>query len=433
MLDISAFRAQVKEIRESFPHHWEASRKLMAPESLAATLPSLIDSIQQASIGQPLQRRLIDVLEQFGKQAKTKQVRDALKDLTGLPPSKAVRALIVWGLMANQERSDEVGDSLSGAQLERYVREGHNPYDVLLHARAPSLLDIGAGDLTFEQELVDQYLPQLRGQSKSLTLHAFDRLTPGSQVGGVYHKNQEREQYLKNFPVEELNYKFWGGMDLEKFCHAKGSLPRYTIATCHAPANPTFAFEPTRFDSHVILKHLQATRGQFNLTRFDGEKVLEVSHHGQTLTFPPWKFDVVGPLALLQTMGIRSRMGVLPAIDDEVFWEILSQLLKDDVYRPHNILFTPENLPKIFGDVYHDLSLLAVGEKIDLSTVVDIRMCLSMHRTSFGKTVAPVKIRYIEVRRGAVWEGLPSSFTARQFSRMAEESTPWWIIFVTDV
>ena len=433
MLDISEFRAQVKESRELFPHQWEASRKLMAPQSLAATLPSLIDSIQQASIGQPLQRRLIDVLEQFGKQAKTKQVRDALKDLTGLPPSKAVRALIVWGLLANQERSDEVGGYLSGAQLERYLREGHNPYDVLLFSQAPSVLDIGAGDLTFEQELVDQYISQLRSQSESLTLHAFDRLTPGSQVGGVYHKNQEREQYLKSFPVEELHYKFWGGMDLEQFSHAKGSLPRYTIATCHAPANPTFAFEPTRFDSHVILKHLQATRGQFNLTRFDGEKVLEVSHQGQTLTFPPWKFNVVGPLALLQTMGIRSRMGVLSAIDDEVFWEVLSQLLEDDIYRPYNIFFTRETLPQVFGRVYHDLSLLAVGEKIDLSTVVDIRKQLPTQTISREQTLAPVKIRYIEVRRGAVWEGVPSSFTAKQFSKMREESTPWWIIFLTDV
>ncbi len=433
MLDSAEFRAQVKASRELYPQHWEASRKLMAPESLASTLPLLVDSIQQASICPTVQQCLIEVLEQFGSQIKTKQIHDTLKDLTGLPPSKAVRALMVWGLLANPEGNDEVGGHLSGAQLEGYLREGRNPYDVLLHAQAPSLLDIGAGDLTFEQELVDQYIPPLRSQSKFLTLHAFDRLLPGSQVGGVYHKNQERERYLKSLSTKELHYKFWEGMDVEQFGQARDALPRYTIATCHAPANPTFAFEPTRLDSRLIQQHLQTTRGRFNLTRFDGEQVLEVAHQGQTLTFPPWKFDVIGPLALLQTVGSRSRMAVLSAIDDEVFWEILSQLVEDDVYRPHNIVFTPETLPQIFGGVYRDLSLLTVGEKIDLSTVVAIRKQLPAQTTSRTNILASVKVRYIEVRRGAVWEGVPSSFTARQFSRMREESTPWWIIFVIDV
>ncbi|MDH5297187.1 MAG: hypothetical protein OEW26_08665, partial [Nitrospirota bacterium] len=33
---------------------------------------------------------------------------------------------------------------------------------------------------------------------------------------------------------------------------------------------------------------------------------------------------------------------------------------------------------------------------------------------------------------GAVLQGVPSSFTARQFSQMTEESTPWWVIFIPD-
>ena len=129
-------------------------------------------------------------------------------------------------------------EDLSTEELEGCLRAGRNPYDILLHSQSPSLLDIGAGDLTFEQELVDQYVPQLRSQNKMLRLHAFDRLTPGSRVGGVYHKNRDRERHLKSFPSEELKYQFWGGMDLEQFGQAKDALPRYTMCTCHAPANP---------------------------------------------------------------------------------------------------------------------------------------------------------------------------------------------------
>jgi hypothetical protein len=38
----------------------------------------------------------------------------------------------------------------------------------------------------------------------------------------------------------------------------------------------------------------------------------------------------------------------------------------------------------------------------------------------------------VEIRRGAVLKGVPTSFTARQFSQMKEESTPWWVIFIPD-
>ena len=312
MLDIQELRSRVKESRESYPHHWEASRKLMNQESLSTILPALIQSIQEASLVPSLQKSLIEVVQQFGQQTKTRQMHQTLKEVTGLPPSKAVRALIVWGVLAVGEKDEGVTEDLSAEELEGRLREGRNPYDILLHSQSPSLLDIGAGDLTFEQELVDQYVPQLRSHNKILRLHAFDRLTPGSRVGGVYHKNPDRERYLKSFPAEELKYQFWGGMDLEQFCQVKDALPRYTMCTCHAPANPTFAYEPSRVESSLILKHLQTTRGHFHPGRLEGESVLEVSHQDKILTFPPWKFNIIGPLALLELMGQRrSGRGVI--------------------------------------------------------------------------------------------------------------------------
>ena len=433
MLDIQELRSRVKESRESYPHHWEASRKLMNQESLSTTLPALIQSIQEARLLPSLQKCLIEVVRQFGQQTKTRQMHQTLKEVTGLPPSKAVRALIVWGVLAVGEKEKGAAEDLSGEELERRLREGRNPYDILLHSQSPSLLDIGAGDLTFEQELVDQYVPQLRSQNKMLRLHAFDRLTPGSRVGGVYHKNPDHEGYLKSFPTEELKYQFWGGMDLEQFWQAKNALPRYTMCTCHAPANPTFAYEPSRVESSLILKHLQTTRGHFHPGQFEGEAVLEVSHQEKILTFPPWKFNIIGPLALLELMGHRSQVGLLSAIDDEVFWEILGQILADEQFRPSNQIFTKDNISKIFGDVYKELSSLAIGRRVDLSKIAELRDPMPFEVTTLEKNYTTSKFRYVEIRRGAFWEGIPSSFTAKQFSQMREESTPWWIIFIPDV
>ncbi|MDH5562005.1 MAG: hypothetical protein OEY91_00040 [Nitrospirota bacterium] len=432
IVDIQEFRTRIKAIRQTFPQHWETSRKLMAPESLSVTLPALIQSIQEAPLVPSLQKRLINALQQVGSKTTTKEVHQNLKDLTGLPPSKAVRALIVWGILAvNEPQADR--DDLSTEELERHLRERLNPYDILLHSPSPSLLDIGAGDLTFERELVDQYIPQLRAKNTLFRLHAFDRLAPGSRVGGIYHKNPDYEGYLKSFPVEELNYQFWGGMDVERFGSAKGALPRYTMCTCHAPANPTFAYEPSRVDSSLILDHLQKTRGQFHPARYEGEPVLEVSHQGKILTFPPWKFHILGPLALLQLMGERSRVVVLSAIDDEVFWEILSQILADNQFRPPNRIFSKKNIPVIFGDVYQALSALSIGARVDLSTIAKLRDPMPFRATHQKEFSTFSNFRYVEIRRGAFLENIPSSFTARQFSLMKEESTPWWIVFIPNV
>jgi len=431
-LDSQDFRKQIQETRESYPYHWEASRKLMASECLPATLSALIQYIQSAPLAPSLEERLIESVQQFGQQKPPRHVHQTLKELTGLPPSKAVRALVVWGIMAVNEQQAR-REKFSPEELERRLREVWNPYDILLHSSSPSLLDIGAGDLTFEQELVAQYVPQLRAQSKPLTLHAFDRLTPGSRVGGVYHKKREYERYLQSFPVDVLRYKFWGGTDLTQFDYVKGSLPRYTVCTCHAPANPTFAYEPSRVESRLIHKHLQTTRGQFHLGRFEGESVLEVSHEGQALTFPPWKFHIIGPCALLQLMGQRGQVGVLSAIDDEVFWEMLSQVLADDRYRPRDQIFTKHCIQEIFGDVYKALSSLPIGERVDLSKIAELRNSINFGGTTLEDSSTFSKFRYVEIRRGAFLKGIPSSFTAQQFSQMKEESTPWWIIFIPDV
>lgn len=430
-LGLAAFRETIKVSRESSPHHWEASRKCMVPETFQTMLPALIHHIQEVSLDPSLRGRLIDALQQFSTPTGSKEGNKVLKELTGFPPSKAVRALMVWGLLADGGSKGRPEEP-SGTQWEEIIRNVSNPYDALRHTATPSLLDVGAGDLSFEQELVDHYIPYLRTRRTSLTLHAFDRLMPGSRVGGVYHKNLDRERYLQSYPPEELRFKFWGGMGLETFSKSKGQLPRYTVSACHAPANPTFAYEPSRLAPEIIHAHLQSSRGNYHQSRYEGEPVLEVSHQGRTLTFPDWKFDILGPLALLRFMVERSGVSILSAIDDEVFWEVLSQLLADDRFRPRNEIFTNPVLPSIFGKVYEELTSMAVGERKDLSCIADLRYSMPFEVVNKEDTQRPSMFRYVEIRRGAVLEGVPSSFTARQFSQMKEEVTPWWVIMVTD-
>ena len=102
-------------------------------------------------------------------------------------------------------------------------------------------------------------------------------------------KKEERVS-IEILERENLKYHFWGGMDVAKFSQVKEALARYTICTCHAPANPTFAFEPSRVDHTLIQDYLRSTRGDSRGVRYDGELVLEVSHQGKELTFPPQKW-----------------------------------------------------------------------------------------------------------------------------------------------
>ena len=434
-VDVEGFRHQIQQAREQFPYLWEVSRKYMAAESYQDILPQLIEDIRQAAGELNWGQQSIAALLNFRSQQSPEtqqQHHQILKALTGLPPSKAVRALIVWGLSQESSRQRIDSAQLSVSNLQALLQRSTNPYDLLFQVPVPSLLDIGAGDLTFEQELVEYYRGQSIPHKARLILHAFDRLHPGSKVGGVYHRNRDREQFLKNRPSEELQFRFWGDMGLDAFPREKYVLPRYTMVTCHAPANPTFAYEPSRLDSRLIQESLQSTRGVYRKSRFEGEPVLEVEHRGQMLTFPPWKFEILGPLRLLRFMGRMAAVGVLSAVDDEVFWETLSQLLADDRYRPPNQILTTELRREIFGELFDHLQRLNPGEGLDLSKIANLRTDLFKNAEDKPKSEEPGRLAYVEIRRGAVWPGVPSSFTARQFKQMKEEDLPWWIIFALE-
>ena len=429
---LSQFRNQVKQAKHEDTVGWELTRKLVEAHSIETTLEQLAERIGlEGSCPLSIQKMLLAVLSSREAVAlKTNLDAGSLKMLTGLPPTKAIRALCLYFDLLNQDTQPDVASV--DHTLEEFIQHHTNPYDWLLEVDHPSLLDLGAGDLSFEEEFLDLYFPKFQHAGKLLTLHALDRLQPGSQFGGVYHANQERLTRFSRQTSQHLNFRFWGATDMLDFPTPRELLKHYSIVTCHAPATPTFAFEPTRLSQRFIKEHLKQTKGEFKTVRVQGEEALEVKHRGRTLTFPSWKFAIRGPLALLDLVARRGNLCILSAIDGEVFWEILAQLVEDEAMRPANVVFTEENIPEIFRDIFESLSSLKEGERCSLSKVTTLRTQLPHGLMPKPQGSSGFRFRHVEVRRGAVFPGMPASFTARQFSHMTEEAPPWCLILIPD-
>jgi hypothetical protein len=322
---------------------------------------------------------------------------------------------------------------MASQDIERQVRRSANPFDLLRYAEVSSVLDLGAGDLSFAGELAELYVPELLRQNRRLILHCIDRLDPRSKLGGPLHPHQDRLRVLRN--KEGLTFAYFGNQDMFALGHLDktGELaPRYTIATCWAPATPTFAYEPSRLSPSLITQDLTATKGPSRSVRFQGESALEVRHGDRALLFPPWKFEIIGPLALLNLMARRGSLCVLGAVDNQVFWELLAQLLDEPRYRPQDRPFTAASIPEVFGEVYNVLNRLPIGDSVNLADLGTLRrpfLCDS--------TVSPNSLnhsagafQYVRISRGATFPGLPSSSTARTFSVMVEEVAPWFLTLI---
>ena len=315
----------------------------------------------------------------------------------------------------------------SSDEIEQFLRSHRNPYDLLLEAESPSLLDLGAGDLSFIDELVAQYLPHVKGQGNTMTVHGLDRLRPGSMFGGPLHADPGRLTRLQQ--ADHLNFRFWGGVDMLAPAPLPDLLCRYTLVTCHAPATPTFTLEPTRVSPPVMDRHLRQTKGEFRTVREGGEEALEVLHRGRALLFPPWKFEIRGPLALLDAMARRGQLCMLTAVDSEVFWEMLAQLVADPVVRPSDTILTPALIAELFGAIHQRLMVVPAGGSVLLSDLTELRA--DMPRV-LGQPGGRYRFRYVEIRRGAIFPGMPASSTAHRFKEMVEESPPWCLILVPE-
>jgi hypothetical protein len=429
---LADFRARLAEARERNKEAWEASRRLVGRSRLHATLKRLADAIRSSSLSAPLRDRLLGIIGSGATDRVQSLPGEALKQLTGLPATKAVRALCLFFEVRDDGEQTASVPTLTPAQVEQFIRDHRNPFDLLLESGVASLLDLGAGDLSFAEELVEQYLPRLTKQQKALTLHCLDRVQPGSKLGAAYHADPARLDRLRRGSSALLQFHYWANQDMFELGRLQKVLPRYTIVICQAPATPTFAFEPTRLSRSLIEKQLRKTKGQFQKVRVEGEEALEVLHEGRALLFPPWKFDIKGPLALLNLLARRSTLGILSAVDNEVFWELLAQLLQDERYRPAEMLFSPQNLPDIFGDVHAKLSVLPVGGSLPLADLAELRATLPSMGNQPVEQDRRYRFRYVEIRRGAAFEGMPASRTVRLFKDMKEEAPPWMLLLVPE-
>ncbi|ULA65401.1 MAG: hypothetical protein LZF86_210006 [Nitrospira sp.] len=430
--DLAAFRRAVSRAAGESEQKWEDSRRLLE----AAVFPSIVEQLVQRLQAAPLTFQVKAALTEALVQGQARRVQDldgaALKTLTGCPPSKAFRSLCLYAGLVQGRASKWPAADLSSEEVARALQDLSNPFDLLRATPVATVLDLGAGDLSFAGELVDGYLPMLLAQQQELVLHAVDRLDPRSKLGGPLHPGRDRIAQLQARPG--LTFRFYGNQDmfdLHELDEAGHLAARYTLVTCWAPATPTFAYEPTRLSDAVIQEDLRRSKGAFRRVRYEGEPALEVQHGERSLIFPSWKFDIRGPVALLSLMARRGLVGVLGAVDSQVFWEILAQLLEDTRYRPQNQPFNPENLPAIFGDIYQRLMQLTVGESVSLAQLGTLRSRLS-EKEAPGVAQPAVGFRDVWIRRGAVFPGVPASSTARQFMHMREESPPWFLTLVPE-
>ena len=428
--ELSHFRVRLAAVREQNRLAWERSRRLVSPAETPKTIQRLSVVLgEHPSLSATLKQTLQESLRNGTATRIQDLPADALRHITGLPATKAVRALCVFFGMLDTDVSRSVS-RLSSEEIEQFVRCHANPYDLLLKADVASLLDLGAGDLSFIEAVVDQYGPGMETRKTPLVLHAVDRLRPGSSLGGPLHPPETRLKTLGALG-EAVQFRFWGNLDMFALNAHPQLWPRYTIVTCHAPATPTFAYEPRRIDETVIARHLAAAKGHYRQVRLGGEAALEVQAGGKALLFPPWKFEIRGPLALLDLLSHRGKLCVLSSIDTEVFWELVSQLVEDPAVRPKDVVFTADMLPRVFGTVYSRLSALPLGEPISLADVVDLRQDSPRVLQPLGTTDArSYRFRAVLIRRGATFPGMPASLTGRLFKEMKQELMPWFMVLI---
>jgi hypothetical protein len=426
---LAEFRRVVSVRARQFPRQWEASKKLLEETTFSSTITRLGDAVRGKDLPASVKERLLRLFEEHEPRRVQDLDGEALKSVTGFPPAKALRALAVFFELVPVAFSKWPVAHLSSDEVEEAVRPLKNPFDLLQRADVASVLEIGAGDLSFTEELVDLYASKVK--ERPFIIHCLDRLDPRSQLGGPLHVNQDRLQKLRQ--SENLSFSFFGNQNMFELEHldAQGLLaPRYTIATCWAPATPTFAYEPARLSEAFIRNDLERTKGTFRQTRFGREDALEVRHAGRALLFPPWKFEIVGPLALLSLLARRGFLCVLGSVDAQVFWELLAQLLEEPRYRPPDFSFNSTDLPDIFGEVYHTLADLPIGGSINLADLAPLRGHYLQSDLPLSMGGVAGHFRYVRVSRGATFPGVPASSTARKFSSMTEEDPPWLVTLI---
>ena len=209
---LADFRSQVTQLLQERDKEWEASRKLVEAKQLSDTLKRVIDEAHRIDLPVVIRDAITLALGNSEATSIQNLPGPRLKELTGLPPTKAIRALCVWFGIIEGPASQWPVTSLRSEEIDAFVQSHPNPFDLLLEADVTSLLDLGAGDLSFATELVELYVAPLQQRQRELILHALDRLQPGSKLGGPLHPDRERLNGLRS--RTGLSFQFYGNQDM---------------------------------------------------------------------------------------------------------------------------------------------------------------------------------------------------------------------------
>ncbi|HWI69011.1 MAG TPA: hypothetical protein VNS88_11640, partial [Nitrospiraceae bacterium] len=118
---LADFRSQVTQLLQERDKEWEASRKLVGAKHLTATLKRLIEETHRVDL--PIIIR--DAITLALGSLEAARIQDLpgprLKELTGLPPTKAVRALCVWFGIVEGPMSQWPVTSLRSEEIQTFA------------------------------------------------------------------------------------------------------------------------------------------------------------------------------------------------------------------------------------------------------------------------------------------------------------------------
>src|SRR5215210_3390580 len=138
---LADFRSQVTELLQERDKEWVTSRKLVEAKQLTGTLKRLIEEAHRVDL--PVIIR--DAITLALGNSEAARIQDLpgprLKELTGLPPTKAVRALCVWFNVVEGPTWQWPVISLRSEEVDAFAHSHSNPFDLLLAADVASLLD----------------------------------------------------------------------------------------------------------------------------------------------------------------------------------------------------------------------------------------------------------------------------------------------------
>ena len=93
---LADFRSQISSCLQKRDSEWQASRRLIETSRFADTVHRLIERMRTSGVSPTVQNSLLAAMDQ----GNVRRIQDLsgpeLKALTGLPPSKALRALCVY-------------------------------------------------------------------------------------------------------------------------------------------------------------------------------------------------------------------------------------------------------------------------------------------------------------------------------------------------